>query len=305
MATPKTILQTALAGGAAERTLLAPLVCAAAGEVEGLTPRAMLRNPTKLANTLRDLQRGLALDIVVPESGSYIELEALGVTLNWDSYPPRIITPLRSASPPPDLERRGRLPMLSDTLTRLKTVLGERAVTGVALGGPQRLVAASGGNITLSAAAELVLATVRLVCSKGVDLIWLMEESADPPGDFSEWLMVTAPIWGTIRFYQAVPALHLPGRADGWLPVVEELGNNAVTCIDPEMAPNLAAQVSSTGLYGAIIVPGKIKPTPTLLQFLNSPGCLLLTSDADWAGRVPAREFGNTAELIKGLLGQS
>jgi len=195
--------------------------------------------------------------------------------------------------------------MLSDTLTRLTAVLGDRAVTGVALSGPQRLVTASGGHITLSDAAELVLATVRLVCSKGVNLVWLMEESTDPPRDFAEWLMVTASIWGTIRFYQAVPALHLPGRADGWLPVVEELGNIAVTCIDPELAPGLAAQVSSTGLYGAIIVPGKIKPTPLLLQFLNSPGCLLLTNDADWAGRVPAREFGHTAGLLKGLLGKS
>lgn len=300
--TPISILQTALDSGAAERKLLAPLICAIAGEVEGLAPQAFLRNATKLANTLRDLQRGLGLDVVVPESGSTIELEALGAKLDWNSYPPKIISPFRSASLPSDLERRGRIPMLVDTVTRLKTVLGNRAAIGVALNGPQRLVSASCGGISLSDAAEVVLAMVRLVCSKGVNLVWLLEDSATPPSDSAEWQMVTAPILGTIRFYQAIPALHLPGAADDWLPIVEELGNNAVTCVDPEKSPGLAAAVSNAGLFGTIVSPELTEVTPLLRQFISSPGCLLITSDADWSGRIPAREMGSKIELLKELI---
>ena len=299
---PITILQTALASGATERKLLAPLICAIAGEVEGLSPQAFLHNATKLANTLRDLQRGLGLNVVVPESGSNIELEALGAKLDWNSYPPKIISNIQSASVPSDFERRGRLPMLVDTVTRLKTVLGNRVAIGAALNGPQRLVAATGGEISLSDAAELVLAMVRLVCSKGVNLVWLLEDSANPPSDSAEWQMVTAPILGTIRFYQAVPALHLPGEADGWLPIVEELGSNAVTCVDPEKSPGLAAAVSNSGLFGAIVSPELTDITPVMRQYISSPGCLLLTSDADWSGRVPAREMSNKIEMLKGLI---
>jgi len=37
-------------------------------------------------------------------------------------------------------------------------------------------------------------------------------------------------------------------------------------------------------------------------QYISSPGCLLLTSDADWSGRVPAREMSNKIEMLKGLI---
>lgn len=302
MSTPTTILQAALASGATERKLLAPLICAVAGEVEGLAPQAFLRNATKLANTLRDLQRGLNLDVVVPESGSCIELEALGATLDWNSYPPKLVSPIRSASVPSDVERRGRLPMLTDTITRLKTVLGDRAAIGVALSGPQKLVSASDGHISLSDAAELVLTMVRLICSKGVNLIWLLEDSSNPPSDLEEWQLATAPILGTIRFYQAVPALHLPGNAEGWLPIVQELGSSAITCVDPEKSPGLATAVSNAGLFGVIVDSELTEITPSLRQFIGSHGCMLITSDADWSGRIPAREMGNKIELLKGLI---
>lgn len=302
MSTPTTVLQTALASGATERKLLAPLICAIAGEVEGLAPQAFLRNATKLANTLRDLQRGLNLDVVVPESGSYIELEVLGATLDWNSYPPKLISPIKSTSVPSDIERRGRLPMLADTITRLKTVLGSRAAIGIALSGPQKLVSVSDGHVSLSDAAELVLAMVRLVCSKGVNLIWLLEDSSNPPSDLEEWQIVTTPIFGTIRFYQAVPALHLPGNAESWLPIVEGLGSSAVTCVDPEKSPDLATFVSNIGLFGAIVNPEIRELSPLARQFVSKPGCLFITSDADWSGRVPAREMGNKIELLKGLI---
>lgn len=302
MANPKAVLQTVLAGGSVERTLLAPLVCAVAGEVEGLAPQAFLRNATKLANTLRDLQRGLDLDIVVPESGTHIKLEALGVGLDWSCFPPRLTAQLRTGSLPTDLERRGRMPILLDTVTRLSPMLGGRAAIGIGLSGPQRLVTATEGRLSLSAAAELVLATVRLICAGGVDLIWILEDGANPPQDMSEWLSATTPIWGTIRFHQAVPALHLSGGADGWLAAVKELGETVVPCIDPVQAQVLANTARKIGLYGAVTSPVSRGISPDLREFVRGPGCLLLTSDTDWFGRVPARNLGSEIELLRQLL---
>jgi hypothetical protein len=309
MLTPKQILKPVLSGGTVERTLLAPLTCVIASEVEGLSPREFLRSSTKLANTLRDLQRGLGLDIVVPESGSNIELEALGADLDWSSFPPRISTPPRETFDS-HLEGLGRIPVLLDTIDRLKHMLGDRAAIGVALQGPQKLSALSGNHLTIADAAELILTVTRLVCSKGVDLIWILEDGSKPPTDQSNWLSLTAPIWGTIRFYQAVPALHLSGPSDGWLATVAELGGTAIPCVDPIQSPTLASAVREMGIYGAIVsvkggqsgVESDETKIAVLREFTDGPGCLLLTSDDEWYGRVQARQLNSTTEKLKKML---
>ncbi|MBP1155736.1 MULTISPECIES: hypothetical protein [unclassified Paenibacillus] len=300
MSSPKELLNTVLTGGRAGRKLLAPLVCAAAGEMASLSPKEFLNNSTKMANTLRDLQRALGLDVVVPESGSNIEWEALGAKLDWSVYPPRPNSyPFEGDIA---LAFRGRMPVLVETVKRLKQMLGDKAAVAVALQGPQRI--SDAGDVGLDDAADFVLRMARVACESGADLIWLKEDGEHPPLDTDEYLALTAPIWGTIRFYQSVPALHLAGSADRWLDTVLDAGGSVIPCIDPLRSPELSAALKSAGTYGAIVGDDMLTldKAASLRAFAQEPGCLLLTSESDWFGRVTARDFQTSIDQWKMLI---
>ncbi|SDJ73888.1 hypothetical protein [Paenibacillus naphthalenovorans] len=300
MSSPKELLNTVLTGGRAGRKLLAPLVCAAAGEMAGLSPREFLSNSTKMANTLRDLQRALGLDVVVVESGSNIEWEAFGAQLDWSVYPPRPNSyPFKGD---PALASGGRMPVLVETVKRLKQMLGDKAAVAVALQGPRRI--SDAGGVALDKAADAVLRMARVVCESGADLIWLAEAGEHPPQDTDEYLAVTAPIWGTIRFYQSIPALHLAGSADLWLDTVLDADRGVIPCIDPIHSPKFSDALKSVGTYGAIVGNDPLTPdkAAALRAFAQEPGCLLFTSESDWFGRVTAREFQSRVDQWKMLI---
>jgi hypothetical protein len=93
-----------------ERPLVAPLLAAAAGEVEGLSPQAVLGHPTKLSNLLRDLTVGLRADVAVAEFGSLWDAEALGVPIDWSGGIPvagKAAAPRPPADPDFANSRRG------------------------------------------------------------------------------------------------------------------------------------------------------------------------------------------------------
>lgn len=293
---PGQILQQALTGGAIERPLIAPLATAVAGELAGLSPRAFLANATKLANSLNDLQRALSLDVVVAESGAALELEVLGAVLDWERWPPRPQAPLRPGPVPADLSTRGRLPVLLDAIGRLHTMLADRALVGVALYGPWRLARLAGAACPPAPAAALTLSLARLCCEAGARLIWLLEDGRDPPPDAGAYAAALAPVVGTIRFYQSVPALHLPGAAGGWQEVLKAMGGAVVPCYDPAAAPQLAAVVSPGTAYGIIVPAATATDNP---RSTAGPGCLLLTSDREWAGQVAARELAQAVAALK------
>jgi|GEM_PF-6326630 len=260
MASPKQRLLNALTGSGAERKLLAPFLCAAAAETAGMTVHEFLLNPTKLANTLRDLQRSLDLDVLVPETGYVPE---------WAP---------------------SRRTVLLETLKRLKQMVGDRALLAVAIRGPLKRSAESGGEIDADEAARLVLENTREVCEHGADLVWISEDGERTPEDADEYAAFMAPIWGTIRFYQAVPALHLRGTADGWLDVIRDGLEGILPCIDPVRSPALG-QALAGGAYGVILSVDLDPPPEEAVRFVRDKGCVLVTSDVDWEGRVPARDF--------------
>jgi hypothetical protein len=103
------LVRQALAGRGGDRPLFAPRACAIAGEIEGLSPPELLADPTKLANLLRELQRGSGLDVVWVASGSGIE------------HDPR------------------RLDAALEAARRLRAVLSDGAALGWSLPGPATL----------------------------------------------------------------------------------------------------------------------------------------------------------------------
>lgn len=253
---------------------VAPLVAALGGEVQGLTPRAVLSDPTKLAGSVRDLTRSLGADVATVEFGSRWDLEAAGATLDWSSFPPAV-------SGSPGTEPTGaRAPALLDAIARVKIELGDEAVVAASVTGP---VAASG---ELGAAARRCLAAVRAVCEAGARLVWIAEDGGRPPGDAAALARAMTPVLGTARFYRADAALHLPGEADGWLEAVRAL-RAAIPCFAPERSPALAAELGGGGrAFGVLVSPGSWVP-----PLARDPSCVLISHDGELAGRVPAREL--------------
>lgn len=306
MATAKQVIQSVLLGGVAERTLFAPLVSAAACAVTNLGPEEFLTHPTKLTNTLRDLQQGLALDIVIPESGSHLVAEAAGAELTWNTFPPDLNWSMDRIDAF-NLEGAGRLPTLLDVIDRLKYMLRERAAIGLMLDGPQRLSVLSGGKLSLDEAAQILLNITKQILSKGgVDILWFREEGPPPP-DGEEWMSVMDPLWGSIRFFQTLPALHLAGKADGWLDLIEGTGPICLPCFDPVQSPLLADRMRHGGNFG-IIVPaarlgtdGDEEGKETYRSCLAEKDCVLVTNDGDWFGHVPPQAFKKGVERLRDL----
>ncbi len=172
---PAQILQTAAMGGTVQRPLLAPLVSAVAGELQGLQPEEFLRDTTKLSNAIRDLSRSLNVDVTVAEFGTLWDAEAMGLPLDWSGgFPPEPRGEL-PVPPPEDFAGSGRGPVVLEAVRRLSSLLGERVIVSAGVTGPARLSRLSGARLSAVEAVDLVLSAVRSLCEAGTKLVWVVE----------------------------------------------------------------------------------------------------------------------------------
>jgi hypothetical protein len=293
-----TRLLEAAVSGKPERPLLAPLISAAAAELQGLGPRAFLQDVTKLTNGLRDLTLSLAADVATVEFGTSWDAEAQRVGLHWSpgqSMPRR--HPM-SVLPEADFATRGRAPGVLEAIRRLRVLLQDRALVAAGVTGPVTLTHLIGARSPTQTVPAL-LSAVRLLCDAGAQLIWVVE-GPEAPSDPDGLGAAMTPVWGTIRFYQALGALHLSGEADAWLPFVA-LGGANVPCFDPDRAPAIASRALSNGTpFGLALPPGV--PTPTAKKLARTGRCLVLTHDNDLAGRVAVRDLLQTVGALGSLL---
>src|SRR5262252_6228364 len=82
---PRQILKELLQGNAASRPLFVAILFALGARVENLPLREFLTNPTKISNSLRQIRLRLRVDAVSCYFDPYLEVEALGGTLEWPS----------------------------------------------------------------------------------------------------------------------------------------------------------------------------------------------------------------------------
>lgn len=294
---PAQVLQQAATGGTAQRPLLAPLVSAVAGELQGLGPEEFLRDTTKLSNAVRDLARSLKVDVAVAEFGTLWDAETIGLTLDWSGgFPPRPKGEL-PACQPADFAGSGRGPVVIEAVRRLSGLLGDRAIVGAGVTGPARLSRLARGKVSPEEAAELILPAVRLLCEAGARLIWVVEEP-EPPEDPDALADAMVPVWQSVAFYQGMGALHLAGDADGWGPFVAQ-GGPYLTCFDPDDSSGLANRFRSAGSFGLALPPGP--PGDTARELASTGRCFLLTNDGELSGRVAARDLRKMVASLRGV----
>jgi hypothetical protein len=262
---------------------MAPRACAIAGELEALTPFELLTNATKLANLLGQLVRGARLDVAWVESGSNLACEVAGRTLDWSVFPP---SALGQASPAgvPAAMTRGRAAVALEAARRLKSMLGDAAVVGIALPGPLEL-AASLPEIDADDAVDILLPMVRSFTEAGAGVVLLTESQAmpRPPG----YPSLMRPLTTTARFHGALPIVTVPpGRLPG-----PGLIEGAIECFGLDDMPTHAWP----GQFG-VATPVPVPPTA-----ISGQECVLVTTAEEVTGLLPAAALGPLASSLRAL----
>jgi hypothetical protein len=298
MAAPSPVQRLQQAGAAGGPPLVAPLIAALAGEIEGLSPREVLANATKLSTGVRDLTRSLGADVATVEFGSLWDLEAAGVALDWSAgVPPRVAG--GGLGDPAAVRTGGRAPALLDAVGRVVALVGDDAVVAASVTGPVTTEAAVPGT-DVAAAAKLALEAVRALCDAGAKLVWVAEDGSRPPADAARLAQASASVFGTARFYRATAALHLSGDADGWLDAVRAL-RQAVPCFDADRSPALAAEArGGSRPFGLVVGPdGASEATAELAK---APHCRLVVHDGELAGRVAPRDLQAAVSALRQIV---
>jgi hypothetical protein len=223
-----------LQGIAPHRPLFLPIVFSSGARVEHQPLPAFLMNPTKICNAQRQLRGPLRTDGFSCYFDPFLEVEALGATLQWGAAdqlpavrwaqgaePGELPEDLRS---PEEAVRAGRVPVALDVLRRLKSMLHDDSILMAGVSGPftlaVRITQLEGGGAwrtqeipesALELAASVVTRISGALVEAGASLIMIQEEVLPTLSQerCAAWASALEPAFNVIRFYEALPVLQL------------------------------------------------------------------------------------------------
>jgi uroporphyrinogen decarboxylase-like protein len=229
-ATPREIVEELVRGNPPPRPLFAPVVFSLGAKLENLPLASFLRNATKITSAARQIRAHLGADGFCCYFDPFIEVEALGATLDWAATSPapvvrwsdeptggKLSSDLRA---PDDAAKSARIGVAVDVVRRIKSLVRDGSIVFAGVTGPwtlaDRLSRASvdGSDEIAADALEIAGTMTRLVSQSfvdaGADLI-LVQEDAVPlsPPAFDWWMARLSSTVNLVRFYQALPALVL------------------------------------------------------------------------------------------------
>jgi hypothetical protein len=232
--TPRQMVQGLLQGIAPPRPLFLPIVFSPGACVENQPLRAFLGNPTKICNAQRQLRGPLRTDGYSCYFDPFLEVEALGATLEWGApgLPPVLHWP-QGAKPgelpddlcsPEEAVKAGRVPIALEVLRRMKAMVRDDSILMAGVTGPFTLAArltqmdASGDGRTREfpeSALEVAFAMVTRISGAlveaGASAIMIEEEVLPVLSQelCAAWACGLEPAFNVIRFYGALPVLQL------------------------------------------------------------------------------------------------
>jgi len=247
-------------GKAIEPALFAPMVHAAAAQIEGWNLAGFLSDPTKMARSLEALQKAIGTDAVFTAAATAMEAEAAGAELDWSTYPPQVAAPpfydLSEASDLPDkLASSARIEAALETTRRLAATLTDGPLLATVVTGPATLARQlAGGNAEISdqgweVCGRICAELTRLFCEAGAHLIVVAEEAFKP--DDEKWRASLTPLLNIARFHkkplatiglgdatvsgEGFAVVGLPAAPDAWLNL-PQCDGLVITC--GEIPPN-------------------------------------------------------------------
>jgi len=214
------------------RPLLLPVVFSLGSRLENLPLREFLKNPTKIANALRQIRSALKIDGLTCYWDPFLEVEALGGKVEWNSDGSAAHTGTNAGDMSIDdlrqkmeanggisISKMGRIPVAVEVLQRLKVMLKDEPALMIRVTGPHTLATQlaspsdsssrrSSPDDVLEFAAEITASLIKLYLEAGADVVFLAESTLPKsPEDFEQWRTLLDPVVNVIRFFDALPVL--------------------------------------------------------------------------------------------------
>jgi uroporphyrinogen-III decarboxylase len=217
---PKEILRSCFESGNILRPLVVPLIFSYAAKLQKADLKSFYTNPTILTNTLYNAWKFFQYDALVNYIDETLELEALCFNVQWQYEHYRV------AGKPLEIENlnwkgikeRGRIPIATEVIKRLKIMVKDECVIIGVLNGPftvLKKINRGGKNVELLqkiASAELEIC--QAYSEAGADLVLLFEEGLPTNEEtLFEYVKALLPIRNVANFFEARLIL-LPKDAD-------------------------------------------------------------------------------------------
>jgi hypothetical protein len=277
--TARQMAKRLLNGVAPSRPLFLPIVFSLGARVENVPLDTFLSNPTKISNSLRQMRSHLRADGVACYFDPYLEVEALGATLQFvsEDQPPTIDWPQpaprgelpRGLRSPQEAVLGGRVPVAVEVIRSMNSLANRDFLLMAGVTGPLTLATQIAGldrrgkgrgeclSISVQEFAASVLTEVTTAfLQAGADLIVIQEEMlpAHSAEGYDSWVNLLAPTINVIRFYEALPVVQLTdaqGVLDHWTTIFQQQWDCVVSL--PTAAMTLRLQEGSLGTSGAIL----------------------------------------------------
>ena len=261
------------------RPLFLPIVFSLGARVENVPLRTFLNNPTKISSSLRQMRSHFRVDGVSCYFDPYLEVEALGCTLqliaedqpptiDWPQSAPRGELPkgLRS---PEEAVRGGRVPVAVEVIRRMNSLANRDFLLMAGVTGPLTLAtqiagldrSEKGGDECLSLsvrefAASVLTEVTTAFLQAGADVIVIQEEilPAHSADNYDSWVSLLVPTINVIRFYEALPLVQLTdgqGVLDHWTTIFQQPWDCVVSL--PAAAVALRYREGSPQTNGAML----------------------------------------------------
>ena len=313
-----------LQGIAPPRPLFLPIVFSLGARIENLPLRSFLSNPTKITNALRQISGRLPADGITCYFDPYLEVEALGADLRWqsDGQLPTVCwpAPARKGELPQSLRspeaavKAGRIGIPAEVIRRLTSLVRDDALLMAGVSGPFTLAASflqiveqewvdnGVSSSALDLAAAMLTQTSSLFVEAGAQVILIHEGVLPPLSDESadDWANRLSPVFNIIRFYGALPVLLLTNPA-AVCQNFERLANReweAILC--PALDASLLAAWPSmeAAKLGVALAPNCLPPEPALMKQIESLHPPIITTSADIP---PSTDIKNLAGICQGV----
>ena len=309
--TPRQMMKGLLQGNRQSRPLVVPIVFSLGAKIENLSFRAYLDNPTKISNALRQIRTQLRTDGVACYFDPLLEAEALGGVPQWDeANQTRSIRWLESAQKgelsarmrsAEEAANSPRVRVAVEVIRRLNSLLRDEPLLMAGVSGPFTLaarltgidrVAMHQGQEPSEPALEVAAAAITKIASAlveaGANLIFIREEALPSisPDKCQNWASLLAPLFNIVRFYEALPVLHISsGSATAQnVEVMLQQSSDAIFCSASETFMARARGSDENFIFGRSVPLEALEASESggarLLE-LSGARPALLTTDGD------------------------